>query len=168
MSCVRTALIGLFVFGSTVAAGSAMAATATIKSPEDKTLGTVTLIETPHGVLLDVDLKGLPPGGHGFHIHEKGACSPDFKAAGGHYNPANAGHGINHPKGSHAGDMPNIIAVENGRVRAEVLNAKVTLGAGRNSIFDGDGSAIVIHAKPDTHGANPGAGGRIGRGVITK
>ena len=97
-----------------------------------------------------------------------GACSPDFKAAGGHFNPAGKGHGINHPKGSHGGDMPNIHAAADGSVKAEVLNVKVTLGSGGNSVFDSDGSAIVIHAKPDTYGAKAGAGERIACGVIRK
>ena len=146
----------------------ALAAQAEMKGVDGKKLGTVTLIETPNGVLLLADLKGIPAGGHGFHIHEKGACTPDFKAAGGHYNPSGKGHGIKHGKGSHAGDMPNIYAAADGTVKAEVVNPKVTLGSGGNSLFDGNGSAVVIHAKPDTHGANPGAGGRIACGVITK
>lgn len=145
-----------------------LAATAKMKGVDGKALGTVTLVETPHGVLLVADLKGIFPGGHGFHIHEKGACAPDVKAAGGHFNPSKKGHGINNPMGSHAGDMPNVYAAADGTVKAEVVNAQVTLDAGSNSVFDGDGSAVVIHAKPDTHGADPGAGGRIACGVITK
>ena len=86
----------------------------------------------------------MPAGVHAFHIHEKGACAPDFKAAGGHFNPSGTGHGIGNPEGSHGGDMPNLHAAADGSVKAEVLNVKVTLGAGSNSNFNSDGSAIVI------------------------
>ncbi|MDA0231685.1 MAG: superoxide dismutase family protein, partial [Proteobacteria bacterium] len=96
----------------------------------------------------------------------KGACAPDFKAAGGHFNPAGKGHGINHSDGSHAGDMPNLHAAADGSVKAEMLNVNVTIAPGANSIFDGDGAAIVLHAKADTYGANAGAGARLACGVI--
>ncbi len=168
MSWLKTLAIGLLLSLLTSASALAADAIAEMKGAGGETLGMVTLVETPQGVLLLADLKHLPPGGHGFHIHEKGACAPDFKAAGGHYNPAGNGHGIANAEGSHGGDMPNLYAAADGTVKAEVLNAKVTLGAGANSLFDGDGSAIVIHAAPDTHGADPGAGARIACGVIAK
>ena len=164
----KTWLIGFAITALTPQGALAADATAEVKNADGEILGTVTLTETPHGVLLFADLMRMPAGGHGFHIHEKGACAPDFKAAGGHFNPAGKGHGINHPEGSHGGDMPNLHAAADGSVKAEVLNAKVTLGAGSNSVFDSDGSAIVIHAGPDSHGADPGAGGRIACGVIAK
>lgn len=168
MMWLRSALTGfaMTVILSTHAA--AEEARAGLTGPDGKPLGTVTLTQTPSGVLLNVVLKGIPAGGHGFHIHEKGSCTPDFGAAGGHYNPAGKGHGINHPMGRHAGDMPNIFAHADGTVLAEVLNPGVTLGAGWNSVFDADGSAIIVHAKPDTHGRDAGAGGRIACGVIKK
>ena len=168
MSWLKLFVIGLSISALASSGALAAQATAEMKSTDGEILGTVTLTETPHGVLLFADLKQIPSGSHGFHIHEKGACSPDFKAAGGHFNPAGKGHGINHPKGSHGGDMPNIHAAADGSVKAEVLNVKVTLGSGGNSVFDSDGSAIVIHAKPDTYGAKAGAGERIACGVIRK
>lgn len=151
MTWLKSLALGLAVTALTSSGALAGAATAEIKDSSGESLGTVTLTETPHGVLLVADLMRLTPGGHGFHIHEKGACTPDFKAAGGHFNPAGNGHGINDPDGS---------------LKAEILNAKVTLGPGANSIFDSNGSAIVLHAKPDSHGAAPKAGGRIACGVI--
>lgn len=146
----------------------AQSASADMKSPDGKNLGTVTLLQTPRGVLVTAEINGISAGPHGFHVHEKGACAPDFDAAGGHFNPEGKGHGINHPKGQHAGDMPNIFAHANGTAKAQILNANITLGAGSNSVFDADGSAIVIHEKADTHTDNPGAGGRIACGVIKK
>jgi Cu-Zn family superoxide dismutase len=168
MSWLKLLVVGLSISALTSSSALAAQATAEMKSTDGEILGTVTLTETPHGVLLFADFKRIPPGSHGFHIHEKGACSPDFKAAGGHFNPAGKGHGINHPKGSHGGDMLNIYAAADGSVKAEVLNVKVTLSSGDNSVFDSDGSAIVIHAKPDTYGAKAGAGARIACGVIKK
>ena len=168
MSWLKTLVIGFAISALTPQGALAADAMAEVKNAGGESLGTVTLSETPHGVLLFADLVRMPPGGHGFHIHERGACAPDFKAAGGHFNPAGRGHGINHPAGSHSGDMPNLHVAADGSVKAEMLNVKVTLGAASNSVFDADGSAIVIHAGPDSHGADPGAGGRIACGVIRK
>ena len=169
MSKLRIAVTLTLTFWALASTGvAAMQATAEMRSPDGDTLGTVTLTPTPRGVLLLIDLTRVPPGAHGFHIHEHAACWPDFKAAGGHFNPARKSHGIKNPEGSHAGDMPNIYAAADGSVQAELLNAKVVLGDGANSVFDNDGSAIIIHAKPDTHGDKPGAGDRIACGVIRK
>ena len=146
----------------------AMQASAKLMGSGGTSVGTVTLTQTPHGVLLKATLSGLAPGGHGFHVHGQGACTPDFKAAGGHFNPLGKGHGITQSGGTHAGDMPNIYAAADGTVVAEVLNSNITLGDGEGSIFDADGSAIIVHAKPDTHGEAAGAGGRVACGVIQK
>ena len=137
--------MGLSISALTSAGALAADATAEVKNADGEILGTVTLSETPHGVHLFAYLMRMPAGGHAFHIHEKKiACAPDFKAAGGHFNPSGIGHGIGNPEGSHGDDMPNLHAAADGSVKAEVLNVKVTLGAGSNSIFDSDGSAIVI------------------------
>lgn len=161
-------IAGLLALGATGAAHAADNATATMMAPDGSPMGTVTLTQTPAGVLLNAQLSKLSPGGHGFHIHENGNCSPDFKAAGGHYNPAKKAHGITNPQGRHAGDMPNIIAAADGTANAEVLNPGVTLSAGDATVFDANGSAIIIHAKPDSHAADPGAGGRVACGIIEK
>ena len=72
-----------------------------------------------------------------------------------------------HPDGSHAGDLPNIYAGSDGTARADVFTDQVTLAAdAETSVFDSDGSAIIIHAKPDSYGADPGAGDRVACGVI--
>lgn len=161
------AIAFLLLAGSLETAG-AETATAKMSAPDGTSLGTVTLTQTPHGVLLKAQLTNLSPGGHGFHIHAKGSCSPDFKAAGGHYDPTGKAHGMTNPEGKHAGDLPNIYAASDGRVTAEVLNPNVTLGSGDTTLFDADGSSIIIHAKPDSHTADPGAGGRDACGVIEK
>ena len=145
-------------------------ATATIMTEESETLGTVTLTQGPQGVLVSADLNGLPPGGHGFHIHSVGSCSPDFSAAGGHFDPGGESHGFMHSTGMHAGDLPNIYANAAGAARAEAFTAAVTLAADdERSLFDSDGSAIVVHEKPDAYGEDVGsAGARIACGVIER
>ena len=165
----RYALIAVLALGWICGTSSAtLAANADLVGKDGKSVGTVTLIETWHGVLIKAELNGLPPGGHGFHIHENGSCAPDFAAAGGHFNPNGKGHGLTQQIGMHAGDMPNIYVAADGTITAEVLNSQVRIDAGENSVFDANGSAIIVHEKPDTHLADAGAGGRIACGVIAK
>ncbi|KAF0676175.1 superoxide dismutase family protein [Profundibacterium mesophilum] len=149
------------------AAGIAAEATASLKNDRQTEIGTVTLMQTPNGVLVKLDAQGLPAGAHGFHIHETGSCSPDFAAAGDHFNPDGAEHGFENEAGPHAGDMPNIFADENGMAKADVLTASVSLEEGQEGmLLDDDGSAIIIHENPDSYGKEAGAGGRIACGVI--
>lgn len=139
---------------------SAMAA---MSGPDGVAMGTVTLTQGPNGLLVSADLTGLTPGWHGFHIHETGSCAPDFSAAGGHLNPEDAGHGFLHGP-NHSGDMPNIHAGADGAARADVFNVKASL----KTVLDDDGAAIIVHAKPDSYGADPGAGDRVACGVINR
>lgn len=151
------------------ATGEGSEATAVMSGPGGEEMGTVALTQGPNGVLVSADVTGLSPGGHGFHIHEVGSCSPDFGAAGDHANPSLVGHGFMDSGGFHAGDLPNIFAAADGTARADFFTADMTLGAGADhSIFDGDGSAIIIHDKPDSYGAVPGAGDRVACGVIER
>ena len=149
--------------------GVGTTAVASMSSSEGVPMGTVTLEQGPNGVLISADVKDLAPGPHGFHIHSVGACAPDFSAAGGHFAPTDHGHGFMHPDGSHGGDLPNIYAGSDGAARADVFTDKVTLAAdAETSLFDSDGSAIIIHAKPDSYGPDPGAGDRVACGVIER
>jgi Cu-Zn family superoxide dismutase len=149
----------------------AQQARAVLHAPDGASVGTVGLTETPHGVLLAVTLDRAPTGAHAFHIHAVGACAaPDFSSAGGHFNPAGHRHGISNPAGKHAGDLPNIHVGADGTLRVEVLAEAVSLTAGgsRASLFDGDGSAIVIHTGADDYASDPAgnAGPRIACGVV--
>ncbi len=85
-------------------------------------MGTVTITQGPSGVLVSADVSGLSPGAHGFHIHAVGACTPDFAAAGDHFNPGSAGHGFPHEDGAHAGDLPNIHGGADGAARADYFS----------------------------------------------
>ena len=144
-------------------------ASAEIEGPQGEAMGTVTLTQGRRGVLVSADLNGLTPGSHGFHIHETGSCSPDFSAAGDHFAPEGIAHGYLNQDGHHAGDLPNIYAAAGGTARADFFNGDITLEAGKpNSILDGNGTAIIVHEKADTYGADAGAGGRVGCGVIAR
>ncbi|WP_338471945.1 superoxide dismutase family protein [Niallia sp. XMNu-256] len=135
------------------------------------TLGTITLTEQASGIKLDIDLSGLPSGEHAMHIHDKSSCEgPDFKSAGDHFNPDDKKHGLLHPEGAHAGDLPNIIVKEGGVVKAELKAPLVTLKEGKASLLTKDGKSIVIHDGKDDGMSQPAgdAGERIACGEITK
>ena len=136
-------------------------------------IGRAAFEQTPTGVLVFVEVEGLPPGAHGIHLHGTGACAPDFKAAGGHINPAGVKHGLRHPDGPDNGDLPNLYVAADGTARAEFFTTRVTVaegGGGLPALLDADGSAVIVHDRPDDHLTQPigGAGGRIACGVITK
>jgi superoxide dismutase, Cu-Zn family len=168
----RAFLISATIAAAALFAGGAAAqetATANMQNQEGEDVGTIELRQLPGGVLLDVNLQGLPPGVLGFHIHETGACEGDFMSAGGHYNPEGHDHGFHVEGGPHAGDMPNLHVPETGVVRLEVWNAMVTLAEGEpNSLFKEGGTAIVVHAQADDYQSQPAgdAGPRFACGVI--
>lgn len=120
-------------------------------------------------------ITGLKPGTHGFHLHAVGACDgPGFTSAGGHFDPGP--HGMadpdaNHP--FHMGDLPNLVADATGRATLKAITTRVTLGSGPLSMFDADGTAVIIHANPDqgiTAESKAGLSGgpRVACGVVTK
>ena len=152
-----------------------LTAEAALESPSGDPMGTVTFWQTASGVLVMADVKGLAPGGHAFIIHEVGTCTPDFRAAGDHFNPTDTEHGFIHStwkRGEsgegHSGDLPNIYAASDGSARADFLTAGITLDMGlRHSVFDADGSAIIVHENPDAYGEEESdTGDRLACGVI--
>lgn len=168
--CGLAAAAGVAALSFSVHAQSPTAK-ASLKDAAGKDVGSVQLVQTPHGVLLSLSLKGVAAGEHAFHIHAVGKCEPPFTSAGGHFNPASKKHGMEATEGAHAGDMPNLFIPANGELRIDVANHMITLAKGQpNSVFDADGSAIVIHAGPDDYKTDPtgNAGDRIVCGVITE
>lgn len=140
-------------------------ATAELHDKNGEPVGTVTLEDTPHGVLMHAKLTNLPAGTHGFHIHAVGKCEPPFDSAGGHFNPLEAEHGFRSTRGPHPGDLPNIHVPESGVLEIEIMASEVRFD---DDLFDDDGSAIVIHAGPDDYETDPAgdAGPRIACSVI--
>ena len=171
MRNVITGVAMALLLGATAAGAQQMTATATLMNPEGEEIGTAELTETPnHGVLIRIRVAGLEPGTHGFHIHETGECAaPEFSSAGGHYAPRGNAHGLLHPHGKHAGDLLNLEVPETGSVDTERLATGVTLLEGAHgSLFDDDGSALVIHANADDYESQPSGGGgpKVACGVI--
>jgi len=149
----------------------AQTAKASLKDAQGKEIGQVQLLQTPHGVLLKMALKGAPAGERAFHIHAVGKCEPPFTSAGPHFNPAGHKHGMEAKEGSHAGDMPNLHIPASGDLTVEIANPMISLVKGQpNSLFDADGSAIIIHAGADDYKTDPtgNAGDRIACGVVVE
>jgi Cu-Zn family superoxide dismutase len=166
---LRTAGFAAAFALATVLPAAAQTASAPLKDAQGKEVGSANLTQTPRGVLINLSVKGLPPGEHALHVHAVGKCEPPFTSAGGHFNPDHKKHGLMANEGAHAGDMPNLHIPQNGDLTVEVLNATVTLEKGKpNSLLDSDGSALVIHAGTDDYKTDPtgDAGGRIACGVV--
>lgn len=125
--------------------------TVTMYHRDGDQLGTATLTEHPDGVQLTLELEGMSPGIYGLHIHEKAKCEPpNFQSAGNHFNPENKAHGLLHPKGPHAGDLPNIEADETGKVNVELMIRDVTLRPdSKMSLTKGEGTALIVTERPD-------------------
>ena len=133
-----------------------------------RSVGTVALAESPHGLVFTPVLHGLPPGMHGFHVHEKGSCAPSAQgvpagAAGGHYDPQGTGRHAMPWGDGHLGDLPALYVDAGGQATMSVL-------APRLKLADVAGRALMVHAGGDNHADHPaplgGGGARLACGVI--
>ncbi len=143
-----------------------------MKDTKGNTVGLATFTEdTCSLVRINVNARGLTPGLHGIHIHNNGNCTgPSFTSAGEHYNPLGKEHGLNNPKGPHAGDLPNFEVGADGTGHMNVNTNRVILSPGPTTLFTANGTSLVIHAGPDDQMTNPAgnSGARIACGVIQK
>jgi Cu-Zn family superoxide dismutase len=159
-----------FAMGSGTVWAVGERAAAPLRNAEGQVLGMAIFTQEAQGVRISVTVKGLSPGEHGIHIHSVGKCEPpDFLSAGPHFNPTNKKHGLTNPEGPHAGDLPNLVVGEDGSAVYEHITDRVTLTPGELSLFDEDGSSLVIHAGPDDQMTDPAgnSGARVLCGVIT-
>ena len=135
-------------------------------------IGTVTLSETPYGVLFTPNLHGLPTGMHGFHLHEKPNCANTTVdgvvavagAAGGHWDPMHTGkHEGTYVQG-HLGDLPGLYVAADGTATTPVLAPRI------KDLSQVHELALMIHAGGDNHSDHPakfgGGGARIACGVV--
>jgi Cu-Zn family superoxide dismutase len=141
------------------------------KNSQGQDAGTATLTPAGNGVKVKLNLTNLPEGEHALHVHQNAKCDgPDFKTAGGHFNPDNKEHGTKNPKGPHAGDMPmNLQVMADGTDHVSFVTNSISLKKdAKNSVFANGGTAFVIHEKADDMMTDPtgNAGGRIACAVI--
>ena len=171
LKCAQTLGVTVFLTTALVHPAAAQTANALLRDTNGQDVGTVSLLQTPAGVLLKLSLKGMHPGEHAFHIHAVGKCEPpSFESAGPHFNPGNTHHGIMAGPG-HAGDMPNLHIPTTGSLEVELVNTAIAIDTAKpNSVFHPGGSAVVIHGGKDDYVTDPAgnAGNRIACGVISQ
>jgi len=133
-----------------------------IAGPAGEARGYASFLSDGQRTSIKVAAEGLAPGVHGIHLHSVGRCDgPDFKSAGGHWNPAGRQHGRDNPQGMHLGDLPNLVTGDDGRATASFTV--------EGDMADADGTSLVIHAKPDDNKTDPSgnSGDRIACAVLT-
>ena len=131
--------------------------------------GEVIIAQGDGMLLVNINASGMSPGPHGVHIHEVGKCEgPDFKSAGGHWNPAGKQHGFDNPQGAHMGDFFNLDIGADGSGSLEATSGGASLSAGDNRLMDDDGAAFMVHEGPDDLKSDPSgeSGGRLACGVF--
>jgi superoxide dismutase, Cu-Zn family len=143
---------------------------ATLRDSSGRVVGSAVFLQKGRSVRILIDVKGFAPGTKAVHIHEVGQCEPSFESAGAHFNPTKAEHGTANPRGPHAGDLPNITVEANGQGHLEVTTPRITLEKGPTSLFDTDGSSLVVHEAADDLRTDPDgkSGPRVACGVIAR
>lgn len=157
--------------GEATSPASGETATAMLKTADGKSVGEAKVMQTASGLDLVLDVNGMPPGNHGVHIHATGQCdAPDFKSAGGHWNPTNKSHGLKSDNGSHMGDFVNLEVAADGTGHLERPIENASLENGPNALLEADGAAFIVHEGQDDQMTDPSgdSGARLACGVFTK
>ena len=140
---------------------------------DGKAMGRASFQATPHGTLIELELKGLSPGAHAVMVHTTASCDPKtlFTSAGPDFsfNPPKA-HGYFAKGGPRAGDLPNQFAGADGVLHAVMFTTAFTLGNGKKSVFDRDGASLIVREHGDNYTTQPdgNAGRRIACGTIIR
>jgi Cu-Zn family superoxide dismutase len=166
---LAVALCGLVITGAQAQKSGEVKVS--IKNGTGEDVGSATFKTVKKGVSVKLQLRNMPVGEHGVHIHQNAACEgPDFKTAGGHFNPDTKMHGYANPMGHHNGDMPgNIVVQENHAGDVTFVTNAISLDkSASNSLFANGGTSIVVHEKADDGKTDPSgnSGNRIAYGVI--
>lgn len=181
----RRSLIALFgalplltACASASSGAGSQAASAQLRDASGQMIGDVRFTGVTGGVRVRVSVRGVSPGAHGLHLHAVGACdgstTPAFSSAGGHFNPTGKQHGHENPAGPHLGDLPNLVVDANGTGSLDLVAEWLTLGTGDGTLFDADGSALVLHQNQDDQRTDSGpqgpgnSGARVACGVLTR
>ena len=141
---------------------------AMLRDKDGKGLGEVLIATGSDGLMVNVMAEGMKPGTYGVHIHTTGKCDgPDFKSAGGHWNPFAKMHGLESDTGAHAGDLPNLVIAEGGTGGLSFTVKHATM-RGEGGLMDADGASFMIHAGPDDMKSDPAgnSGDRMACGVF--
>ncbi|PQO89739.1 superoxide dismutase [Cu-Zn] SodC2 [Massilia phosphatilytica] len=167
LACALTAAAGAHAAGQ-------LQASMTLVGPDGtgKPIGGVTIAESTNGLVFTPNLTNLPPGSHGFHVHETGSCGTNEKegkkvpagAAGGHFDPTGAKHHGGPSGDGHLGDLPPLVVAANGGASTAVTAPRLT------KLSEVKNKALMIHAGGDNFSDQPkplgGGGDRIACGVI--
>lgn len=163
-----TALAGCMTAPSSLSATPwRTVATATLRNAAGYPVGAVELRNRQESWQLAIGISGQAPGERAIHLHQVGACdAPDFSTAKGHLNPAGKAHGFGNPAGMHLGDLPNLVISDDGTGSTSIV---LPDALDLNHIFDGDGTAVVVHGGPDDYRTDPAgnSGPRVACGVLT-
>lgn len=174
IACLLSAIVLVFV---QAAAAQRTSASATLIGVDGKPVGWAHFTQTLRGVLIEIDLHGIPAGAHGIHIHQTGICEPrgGFASAGGHLTREPAlleprAHGYLARGGPDAGDLPNQFSTSDGVMHASTLSNAFTLGKGEKSLFVRGGASILVDARADDYLSQPSgdSGAHLACGIIRR
>ena len=146
-------------------------ATAVLAAPSGEKVGEITFMESANGVLIKAEARGLSPGGHALTIHPVETCSPGFIDGNSVSGSSETEHDVGLPVSAgpgHANDLPNIYAASDGTARADFFTKDISMKSkGEDSVFNADGSTIILHEKPYTYSEEASdTGSQVACGVI--